>query len=47
MLRLRCAVSEAILVLIVEAIAKLLKRYEPASPPIAKPAYPQTISNDG
>jgi hypothetical protein len=36
--RLRCAVSDAMLVLIVEAIAKLLKMIEPASPPITKPA---------
>jgi hypothetical protein len=34
-------------VLIVEAIAELLKKFESASPPIAKPANPQTISNDG
>jgi hypothetical protein len=31
----------------VEAIAELLKKFESASPPIAKPAYLQTISNDG
>jgi hypothetical protein len=34
-------------VLIVEAIAELLKKFESASPPIAKPAVPQAISNDG
>jgi hypothetical protein len=31
----------------VEAIAELLKIFESASPPIAEPAHPQTISNDG
>jgi hypothetical protein len=31
----------------VEAMAILLNIDEPASPPIAKPANPQTISNDG
>jgi hypothetical protein len=46
-LKLRCAVRDWILVLMVEAIAELLKKFESASPPIAKPAYPQTISNDG
>jgi len=31
----------------VEDIEELLKKFEPASPPISKSAHMQTISNDG